>query len=172
VKRSLILPPLFLVPAKGVEPSKTSPSISFEDYGILNFNFDCVIDNQTKRFLNGQDTLKFEEIEVRINELNDNPNNFNFLPVSGYQVIGFENTSYIAKILGFNQVYADEAWDSAGEDVKIQKLLNAQLGKESNIDEEITLVPLDPSQERAMNFAIKPDNELTVIKGPPRTGKS
>jgi len=162
--------PLFLIPVRSADASKITPSLEFEDYAILNFVFDKTIENQVSTILQ-EKRFNVEVLDQKIIELNNLLNRFT--TINNSTITGFINKSYISPISGFSSVYLDKSWDAIENSDKVKRLINLEFGKEAQpLDGLRSMTPLDPSQEKAMKYALIPDNELTVIKGPPGTGKS
>ena len=165
--------PLFLVPVRNVSTNVTDPQIELEDYAFLNFIFDKKFNRQLKNFLK-QEEFGIGELKDKLAELqNGLQNNLSFVGHNGINIVGFEDKNYLASLGNFNSVYTDKAWVDILKSQKIRNLVNANFGKEVDPEnQENSLISLDPSQEKAMKYALVENNEMTVIKGPPGTGKS
>ena len=177
--------PLFLVPVRGIKNNehdsrlidRLNPGLNFEDYGILNYVFDYQISFAIKNIIQIEKPA-FEEINKHIENIQQRQDN-GIPAFDRYRNFMFENKSYISFLDGFNSVYGDGVWTDIIEGVekndennKIVKILNGNFGIQANPQNEESLTSLDPSQEKAMRYAVQPDNKITIIKGPPGTGKS
>ena len=78
--------------------------------------------------------------------------------------MGFEDKNYLASLGNFNSVYTDKAWVDILKSQKIRNLVNANFGKEVDPEnQENSLISLDPSQEKAMKYALVAILDYSVI---------